>query len=201
MNLRNVYKPVRDPETPLYSIPLGSPRTGPNVSYVHAVDVWCTVVVCVYGGVSRRCTGTGWVAGRVYRVGNTGTLPSHAARGGPRSRTAKRARKALQGPGVVVLRVRTYWGRRRSYPHPSGPVGLALPALPGICPYCRLTAKGARFHVIFHKVSQNRRVSPKVVHKASHSPYFQNGLRNSPLGILRFPLFPAFSHKELMAHY
>ena len=39
------------------------------------------------------------------------------------------------------------------------------------------------------------------MHKACHSPYFQNGLQKSALGILRFTFSVAFSHKELMGHF
>ena len=53
----------------------------------------------------------------------------------------------------------------------------------------------------FSKVSQNGRVSLKSVNKACHSPYSQNAAENSPLGILRFLIFAAFSHKELMGHF
>ena len=44
-------------------------------------------------------------------------------------------------------------------------------------------------------------MSPKSIQKACHSPYFQNGLQKSPLGILGFPFLPAFSHKELIGHF
>ena len=66
---------------------------------------------------------------------------------------------------------------------------------------CRLLANKARFSQYFSKVSQNDEVSPKYIEKASHSPCFQNGLRNSPLDILRFPFSVAFSYKELMVAF
>ena len=59
----------------------------------------------------------------------------------------------------------------------------------------------ARFKVISLKLSQNGGVSPKYVEKAYHSPCSQNGLRKSPLEILRIPYSAAFSHKELMGHF
>ena len=62
-------------------------------------------------------------------------------------------------------------------------------------------ANKARFHDISYKVSQNRGVSPNFAEKACHSPYSQNGLQMSALGILRIPDLPAFSHKELMGHF
>ena len=83
------------------------------------------------------------------------------------------------------------------------------PPLPAVGPAplggtLQIAASGpirARFDDISWKLSQNHEVSPKYVEKACHSPYFQNELRMSPLGILRFLFSLAFSHKELMAHY
>ena len=72
------------------------------------------------------------------------------------------------------------------------------------CPgpsYCRLLANKARFHDISWKLSENRGVSPKSVHKACHSPCSQNASVKSPLGFLGFPYSAAFSHKELMGHF
>ena len=93
-------------------------------------------------------------------------------------------------------------GRAAGPDHPSGPVGHLR------CPPCldpplfqsngRANLKTARFQSIYYKVSQNGGVSPENLHKACHSPCFQNGLQMSPLGILRFPILVAFSHKELM---
>ena len=86
--------------------------------------------------------------------------------------------------------------------HPPGPVSLALPAFPGAP---RANARSwpirARIDLNFSKVKQNGGVSPKYVQKASRTPYFQNELQKSPLGILRKPFSLAFSHKELMAPY
>ena len=56
----------------------------------------------------------------------------------------------------------------------------------------------ARFQVICPKVSINPWVSPVLVDKACHTPYIQNGVEKSALGILRIPIMLAFSHKELM---
>ena len=58
-----------------------------------------------------------------------------------------------------------------------------------------------RYHLFFYKVSQNARVSPKYVEKASHSPCFKNAVGKSPLDFLGFPLLLAFSHKELMGYF
>ena len=89
--------------------------------------------------------------------------------------------------------------------------GLLHPPLRGPvapwAPWCRTPRIAAswpikaRFHVISYKVSQNRQVSPKSVQKAYHSPCFQNEAKKSPLDFLRFPVFPAFSHKELMGRF
>ena len=59
----------------------------------------------------------------------------------------------------------------------------------------------ARFHLNSTKLSQNGQVSLKYVEKACNSPCFQNGPGKSPLGILGFPFYLAFSHKELMGHF
>ena len=59
----------------------------------------------------------------------------------------------------------------------------------------------ARLGSHYCKVSQNREVSPKSSQKACHSPCFQKRAQKSPLGILRFPISPAFSHKELMGRF
>ena len=56
----------------------------------------------------------------------------------------------------------------------------------------------AELRSFYYKVSQNDEVSPKKCQKAYHSPCSQNGLKKSPLEKLRFPVSPAFSHKELM---
>ena len=82
---RPVENTVRDPETCLYSIPLGSPTRGLKLPYVHVPGVTATVVLVHRGDGPEAGTGPGWGAGWVYRVGNTGTYPCPArfARGGP----------------------------------------------------------------------------------------------------------------------
>ena len=138
---------------------------------------------------------TGWVWYRVgIREGLYRVLPSRQGRPTPSGgMTAKRApeahRAGVGGHAVAPRDVRT---------HPSGPVGpgQALPGAPRA-----IAASGpikARIEVILLKVSQNGIVSPENVEKACHSPYVQNGLEKSPLEILRFSFWPAFSHKELM---
>ena len=140
----------------------------------------------------------GGYQGWVYR----GSTPSHAARGGPASQRPQGAGPPprgrvgwKQGPGD------TGTAAGRLLDHPAGPVRPPCgPPCPGPLE-CRLLANKARFQANLLKVSQNRGVSPKVVEKACHSPYIQNGPQNSPLGILRFPFSPAFSHKELMGAF
>ena len=89
----------------------------------------------------------------------------------------------------------------RALYHPPGPVR-TLQVLPCTGPSeCRLWANRARIYYILLKVSQNGRVSPENVNKASHSPYSQNGSRKSALEILRFLYSLAFSHKELMGRF
>ena len=146
-------------------------------------------------------------AGWVYRGGYTGGCQGGLYRG-----TTHRPRGAVpgqrSGPRTPCRggsgwswgcgRAPAVFGGGDGYPHPPGPVGQPRAALPGIPLECRLWAKRARFHDISYKVSQNDEVSPKYHEKACHSPCLQNGLRKSPLEILRFPILRAFSHKELM---
>ena len=146
-------------------------------------------------------TGVGYT-GWVYRVGSRRAIPGYypAARGDLLNQRSG-PRKALQGPGVGGFRRSGALGDGGgSQTHPAGPVGASGPSLVWD-PDCRLSANRARFQLLFYKVSQNGQVSLKYVHKASHSPYFQNASQKSPLGILRFPFLTAFSHKELMAHF
>ena len=80
---------------------------------------------------------------------------------------------------------------------PCGRARFAVPvSLPG--QYPASWPIRARIQLNFSKVSQNGQVSPEYVHKACHSPCFQNLVQKSALEILRFPFSPAFSHKELM---
>ena len=122
----------------------------------------------------------------------------------------------LQGPNeeLAAVQPRGYWDRppacNREYgdgggdgscTHPSGPVSPPV-GLPGAGPLeCRLSANRARIEAISLKVSQNQEVSPKCVHKACHSPHFQNRVQKSALQILRFPFCSAFSHKELIGPF
>ena len=172
--------------------------SGPETT-VRAVCTWC-----VPGGLDE---GTGWVwgTGWVYRVGNTGLyqVPTRTARGSPYP--AKRAPEGPAGPwsgwGRGWTRVPGCSAAGRPYGPPYGP-GRSPWALPVHMPSeCRLWANMARFHSFLRKVSQNAEVSPKSVHKAYVSPCFQNGLRKSPLEILRFLISAAFSHKELMGRF
>ena len=182
---------------PLYSTPLGSPTAGPKRSYVHVPLALPTRVPLA----TARAYGPGWDQG-----GYTGWVSGWAIPGTtqpPRKEQAHQRsgpRKALQGPGVGgwVQRVRP--GSQTTH---SGPLDLRGPLRclgPFLGQYAASWPITARFDVIFHKVSQNRVVSPESVQKASHSPCFQNRLQKSPLEILRFPFSLAFSHKELMGH-
>ena len=141
---------------------------------------------------------TGWVLGRAIPV----YYPAGCCE--EPTLTAKRAPEAPVGLEWVVRVGGDYgvWGRRRgrSYPHPPGPVGPPGPSL-GYDLRMPPHSQRARYHLIPYKVSQNRRVSLKYVHKASHTPCFQNGLQKSPLDFLEIPFWPVFSHKELMAPF
>ena len=141
------------------------------------------------------CAGRGMVPGWVYGwvLGRAIPVPTqHVESGGSRQRSgprkACRAWSGWSGPAAPA----------RLQNPPSGPGRLWLPGS-GPSP---LNAASwpirARFQLNNCKVSQNHGVSPKYVHEACHSPYFQNGSQMSTLQFLRFPFWLAFSHKELI---
>ena len=136
---------------------------------------------------------TGWV---IPGVG-TGTTQPHCSGRGPYDSEAGPGR-ALQGPWSGWSYGARANGRRDGHiPTLRARSGPEDP--PWDMPSeCRPGTNTARFHYISYKVSQNGKVSPKNIEKACHSPYFQNGTQNSPLGIPSFPFSSAFSHKELM---
>ena len=130
-----------------------------------------------------------------------GVLPSHCSRLREGSRQRSGPRKPCKGWSGWSGARNTLRGHPPASdpPRKRGP----LPAVAGRR-WALKAASGpitARFHVKYCKVSQNDEVSPKSMHKASHSPYIQNGLQISPLEILGFPYSAAFSPKELMAHF
>ena len=71
--------------------PLGSPTAVPNWSYVHVPVVMGTGGVVHELGVGRHAGYGVWVAGWVYRVGNTGTYPASPTPREEDPDTAKRA--------------------------------------------------------------------------------------------------------------
>ena len=141
--------------------------------------------------------GPGGYTGRVIR---DPAPRSQTARGGSQNQRSGPRRPCKGRSGWVLGAGRTGTDPRAPAHPPTHPCGarsvLASQALPGRGWAPR--AETATFDLIFHKVSQNDRVSPKYVEKACHSPCLQNGPQNSPLDFLRFPILPAFSHKELM---
>ena len=146
---------------------------------------WCTGAGMVPGGYRGRYTG--WV------------IPGSSTSEEPTQHVpAKRARRPCRGRSGGDMRA----GWAGPVPPLRGPVG--VPAGPSLYRTLAIPASGpirARFYDISLKVSQNGQVSPRNVEKASHSPYIQNELRKSALGILRFPFSSAFSHKELLGHF
>ena len=94
-----------------------------------------------------------------------------------------------------------HWGRRRSQNPPFGP-GRA-PAVPSLVlgPYCRLTAKGRDLTSFSIKLVKTAECHQNVTKRPVLVPIFQNGSQMSPLEILRFPFWLAFSHKELMGRF
>ena len=145
-----------------------------------------------------RGMGTGWVwLGGIPG----GVLPSHTARGEVQQTGEAGPGRPCRGLEWWSAGARANRRRGRASGPPCGP-GRVPCTLPVQIPSeCRLLAYMARFNLILLKVSQNNEVSPKSVHKASHSPYIQNGLQKSPLGFLRFPFLAAFSPKELMGRF
>ena len=112
---------------------------------------------------------TGGYTGWVIRVL---VLPSHAARGGSQIPAKRAPESSLQGrvewvgiwePDVPGMS----GGSGTALYHPAGPVSpLQGPPCTGPC----RDPPWARFRSLFYKVSQNRKVSPKCVEKASRSP-------------------------------
>ena len=102
----------------------------------------------------------------------------------------------MQG-GVTLSRV-PWWVIPEPCPHPFGARSLLPRPWRGLPGTCLSSQQKERFHVISCKVSQNREVSPKYDEKACHAPYLQNGSQKSPLDFLGFPIWLAFSPKELM---
>ena len=140
-------------------------------------------------GAVRVGTWVGYTGGRGRVI--PGTQPAAKRR----TQTAERAPEALQGLEWVV------WvcsAPCTSAPTPAGPGPAPAGHSLVLLEQCPTRANMARFRSIFSKVRQNRQVSPKSHQKAYVSPYFQNGLKKSPLEILRFPFSLAFSGKELM---
>ena len=164
-------------QDPLYSIPLGSPTDLQKRPYVHArraPAAWhrrCTAAAtspcCCLGGY------TGWV----YRVGNTGYLPSQhplCSRSPPASQRPQGAGPA-QGAGWAGSREGGRTGTLRNtlnirhsgtQERPPGPPPPSSQPLGGWGRGPGSPGKRARFRSLFHKVSQNGKVSPKLVNKA-----------------------------------
>ena len=153
----------------------------------------------------RVGTGRVWYRGGYTRVGTgraiPGTQPAHPAARGASPDSEAGPGRALQGPWSGWSAGPGITGDGGGQNPPCGP-GRYRPAVPPwFCPDCRLSANSGEIPVISYKVSQNREVSPKKHEKAYVSPCFQNGLKKSPLEILRFPVSRAFSPKELMGHF
>ena len=159
---------------------------------VRAVTV-CTGMLTSDGWV-RAGGYTGWVPGGLYRC----TTQPPRCKVPMRNCQKQAACCRWQGGIGTVPQGYVDGGGDGSQDHPAGPVstpGASLSWDPQNAASWPITA---RFRSIYSKVSQNGQVSPKYVHKASHSPCFHFGLQKSPLEFLRFPVLRAFSHKELM---
>ena len=171
------------------------------MSQVPGTPCSCPVPAC------RRCTGTG--LGRVYgwviRVGNTGpgVLPSHRAEPSRQTVTAGNG-PSPAGGGWSGSRL----GDPFAYPYPGASELSPPPFGPGRSP-CRgppwgLTsprAKGRDSSSFPVKLVKTAECHQKVSKRPVMLPIYQNGSQKSPLGILRKPFWPAFSHKELMGRF
>ena len=139
------------------------------------------------------------------QVGYTGVLPTHRPRAEEQTQTSgagpgSPARAGVGGSGAGTTPSRV--------PGPAGARPAPGPPTPAPWAYgARFAVQGpphgqkARFHYISQKLSEKDEVSTKSVQKACHSPCFQNRSKKSPLEIPRFPISPAFSHKELMVPF
>ena len=182
--------------------PLGSPTGSQKRSYgtargdpgrvVHdAATVWDgSRQVGIQGGYTGGYTG-GYARG---------VLPSHRAR--KSHIPAKRARTALQGPGVVGI---WDWTRDRRWAAPGPP--LRGPVGPMLGPPCPGPLDAASWPIrrdstsFLIKLVKTTKCHQKTSKRPAIVPVSQNGLKNSPLDFYRFPFSPAFSHKELMGHF
>ena len=134
--------------------------------------------------------GAGWVYGRAI-PGSTQPPRTYPLSGDPDSEAGPGSPKGLEW--VVRVAAPQYVRTPPFGPGRPGQASLGAPRADA-----RSWPIKARFDLIFLEVSQNRGVSPKYPEKACHSPYSQNALGKSALGILGFPFSLAFSDKELM---
>ena len=155
---------------------------------------------------SRRVYGVG-TAGWVYRVGIQGGYRGGLYRVLP-SQLLEEQTRQRSGPRKPCRGWSGWPGAADAPADGDGPVPtLRARSVPLGPPWYRTLQMSAswpiwaRFDLISCKVSQNLIVSPEYDEKASHSPYFQNGLRKSPLDFLGFPYSLAFSHKELIGPF
>ena len=124
-------------------------------------------------------------------------VPSHAARG-----EAYPAKRAPEGPAQGLEWVGYASGARPGpVPPLRGPVGTLRvppctgPSLPGNAASWPIRRE---LRTISRKLVKTAKCRPNMSKRPVIVPIFKKRLRNSPLEILRFPLFSAFSHKELM---
>ena len=156
--------------------------------------------------VRGGCTGwvwdlggyTGWVYGWVVGRAIPGTtqpgprLLEEQARQRSGPRKSHRGWSGWSGAADVLgpTLVRT-----RTLPHPLRPC-----RPPGPAPLGRvlLAGKGRDSDLNSIKLVKTAKCHQKVSIRPVIVPIFQNGSGKSPLGFLRFPYWPAFSHKELL---
>ena len=158
-------------------------------------------IPCI-GQVGTRVGVPGWVYWVGTRVGYTGctTQPPRFARGevptaegGPRKPcrgwsgwSGARTDRRLYGPWY----------------HPSGPVGpLQGPPCTRVLGNAASWPIGRDLTSFLVKLVEMTKCRQKSCKRPVIVPIFQNGSEKSPLEILRFPIYVAFSHKELMVPF
>ena len=104
----------------------------------------------------------------------------------------------MGGQGAASPSVRLPGASAQSPTHPAGPVR-PPEAFPGRG--LGSSGKGRDYGYILRKLVKTAKCHRKVSIRPAVVPVCQNGVGKSPLEFLRFPIWLAFSHKELMVPF
>ena len=141
----------------------------------------------------------GRVYGWVYRRGNTGYPATRdPSRAHPRQRSGPR--KTLQGSGVGGLGCASPGPVRPSGPAPTLRAR-SVPLGPSLVQDLPPRAKGRDSTSFLIKLVKRTKCHQKVIKRPVIVPNLKNGSQKSPLDFPGFPIWPAFSPKELMGHF